>query len=112
MAIEFTDRYGGHPPSWLRGCHDCEAMGVIPEWRGPVDGEGCMVLDPDDERDHWEFERCACCGGSGRVSAWRTALRVPRWLWRGLCFVWDMGVLRNKQYRPQEWTWQQEFAVA
>ena len=22
MAIEFTDRYVGNPPSWLRGCHD------------------------------------------------------------------------------------------
>ena len=38
MAIEFTDRYGGNPPSWLRGCHDdCEAMGYVPVegGRGP-----------------------------------------------------------------------------
>ena len=31
MEIEFTDRYGGNPPSWLRGCHGhCEAMGYYP----------------------------------------------------------------------------------
>ncbi len=28
LQVEFTDRYDGNAPSWLRGCFECEAMGA------------------------------------------------------------------------------------
>jgi hypothetical protein len=42
MEIEYTDRYGGHSPSWLTACHDdCEAMGWVPvEGPSPLPPEG------------------------------------------------------------------------
>lgn len=109
MTIEFEDRYGGRPPSWLRGCHgDCEAMGYVPVWRAGFDGrersddEIVAIGDPLDEEiaawerahaesphecDGWHFIPCPDCGGSGRASWLTTIARLPRWFVRGARFL-------------------------
>lgn len=104
--MEFTDRYGGRPPSWLRACHGpCEAMGVVPHFNlvGPKEaGMAYPVTEPDPiydalwdeahkaphECDGWHFVKCADCGGSARVGWLTTAGRIPRWLWKGAAFMW------------------------
>lgn len=107
--IEFTDRYGGNAPSWLRGCFECEAMGCSPEKLhdpdrpgvsgiagtdcGPWDKEGkkdyAAYLQRGGERqaDGWYFIPCHRCKGSGRANWLRTLARIPRWLWKGLRFT-------------------------
>ncbi|HEY5988712.1 MAG TPA: hypothetical protein VIV12_20375 [Streptosporangiaceae bacterium] len=105
--IIFTDRYGGNPPSWLRSCLECMAMGCSPEPcpRENGGGQGSAPVDPcprPDEHlkpdfDGWHFLRCTDCNGSGRVS-WRVTLaRIPRWLVKGLAFCWQMS---DQQYQP------------
>lgn len=80
MQIEFTDRYGGNPPSWLRGCHGpCEAMGYYPDMK-----EGVPI-------DDVEFVACPDCHGTGRVNWLATVARIPRWLWRGVRIVWEFN---------------------
>src|SRR3990167_2151324 len=112
MTIEFTDRYGGNPPSWLRGCHgDCEAMGWVPIYRAEFDisdSDIFMIEDHplgdgeirawdeahreakqagDHECDGWHFVACRECHGTGRVSKRTTIARVPRWLVKGARFL-------------------------
>lgn len=109
VSIEFTDRYGGNAPLWLRGCFECEAMGCSPEKLHEPDKPGAsgvagVDLPPFDregleayqaylqrggerQADGWYFLPCEGCGGSGRVSRLRTLLRIPRWLWKGLRFT-------------------------
>lgn len=73
MDLEFTDRYGGHPPSWLRGCLDqCEATGWVPE---------------QNDAGEYDFVECRACHGTGRVGWGTTILRIPRWFWKGLLFI-------------------------
>lgn len=74
VVVEFTDRYGGQAPSWLRGCHaGCEATG----WLAPAEYEG-------------EFTPCPACGGTGRCSWRQTITLLPRWLWKGQQFIWEL----------------------
>ena len=100
LNVEFTDRYGGYPPSWLRTCHgDCEAMGWVP-----------IQLQADAEHpDGWRFMPCRACGGTGRVS-WLVSLgRVPRWLWKGIRFMrWALPAEAN----PPEWGFLKRLRVA
>ena len=118
MNVEFTDRYGGNAPSWLRGCHsDCEAMGVVPIFvaqREPGENE-CVTEDEGSPKwrgaweaahakphaepcDGWHFVSCPDCNGTGRVSLLRSFALVPRWLWKGAGFIRSMGP--NKDVRP------------
>lgn len=104
--IEFTDRYGGNPPSQLRGCYGpCEAMGVVPVYQaiGDQSGKIVPVRDGDEDvslvaawhaaeavspsEDGWHFVPCPECHGTGRVSWFRTIARVPRWLIKGMRFT-------------------------
>lgn len=123
--IEFTDRYGGRSPSWLRACHgQCEAMGVYPvhvdahaklgemseeEFRkslvSPV-GDltryeraevDRLVIAHGIAEDGWYFIRCQECRGTGRVSWLTTLARVPLWIPRAVSHVW--------QFRPGSAYW-------
>jgi hypothetical protein len=80
MIIEFTDRYGGNPPSILRCClGPCEGMGCYPDmdnWR-----------ERFGDIDKVPFVKCPDCGGTGRVSWLRTILRFPLWIFRSGRFV-------------------------
>ena len=126
MTIEFTDRYGGRAPSWLRGCHDdCEAMGWVPVFvavRGAEPDEVVMggetnprllalweathAQEHDGPCDGWHFVKCAGCDGSGRVSWIVTLARIPRWLWKGVLFYqWAM----KPAISPDGWTWRMRF---
>ena len=108
MNIEFTDRYGGNVPSWLRGCFGpCEAMGFY-----PVNDPELTVEPTDYERsqineriaagkiepDGWYFIKCPECHGSGRCSWFTTIKRIPKWIWRGVYSFW--------QFRPSSPMWQ------
>lgn len=89
MELEFTDRYGGNPPSWLRGCFDCEAMGFYPEPpKEAVNSDGTIQIDYPGE---WEFVKCPDCNGTGRVSWLSTIARIPRWIWKGIGLMRDAG---------------------
>lgn len=92
MQIEFTDRYGGNPPSWLRACLECEAMGCYPTGSGEDD----------------PFVTCPHCGGTAKIPWWRTLVRLPRWLWQGLRFLWTT---RDPEMHPPEWGWGKRLRV-
>jgi hypothetical protein len=82
ILIEFTDRYGGNPPSWLRVCGGpCEGLGVYVE---PTrrDEDGSINVDTE-----WAFKLCPDCGGSGNRSWFRTLLRIPAWVVKGIPFT-------------------------
>lgn len=117
--IEFTDRYGGRAPSWLRGCHGpCEAMGYVPVYQ--IIASDGLPLDPNNDSDPrlvrqwnaahaelheepcdgWHFVKCPDCGGSGRSSWLRTVALIPRWLTRGARF---MPIALRKEAHPPEW---------
>lgn len=131
MQIEFTDRYGGQPPSWLRGCHgDCEAMGYVPLFSDvalPVDDMRLRSADPLTRAemmawnaahvemnkgpehhicDGWHFVKCLDCNGTGRVSWLRAVLRIPRWFINGLRFY---GFAMQPEVNPPNWTWRRRF---
>lgn len=91
MQIEFTDRYGGNPPSWLRGCFTCEAMGCYPEPPNSAYGPD-SVMNINADIDEWKFVPCPDCNGTGRVSWLVSILRIPRWIWKGICFVREAGL--------------------
>lgn len=119
----FTDRYGGRPPSWLRGCFgECEATGYYPVKAHPADPpkpEDVVTSYADvavhklterellvvkgriarGERqpDGWYFLLCPKCGGTGRVPWLVTLARIPRWLWRGVRNMWE--------FRPSSAIW-------
>lgn len=105
--IEFTDRYGGNPPSWLRGCFDqCEATGYVPIFKPLVlmseqerknnlgiRGDEKYLLDwiaaekENPSKDNWHFLKCHSCHGTGRVSWFKTFLRIPKWILKGIHFI-------------------------
>ena len=90
--MEFTDRYGGRPPSWLRGCFgDCEATGYVPihASRLPDEYREAWVKAEAGEHaeDGWHFVPCPRCRGTGRVSWPATILRIPFWIYRGVVFL-------------------------
>jgi hypothetical protein len=108
MSVEFTNRYGGRPPSWLLSCHGpCEAMGFYPV---RADDHQLTAVETSQiahriaegrvEDDGWYFLRCPACRGTGRVSWLVTVGRVPRWTWRGLRFMWDC---RRSEWHPPQW---------
>lgn len=114
MNVEFTDRYDGKPPSWLRGCHeDCEATGVVPILGPPrvPPADRWMaahVAAGDHDCDGWHFVTCLACAGTGRVAWFVTLARVPRWLWRGLAFMrWGL----RADVHPPEWGFWKRFRV-
>ncbi len=97
MQIEFTDRYGGNPPSWLRGCFDCEAMGcmpvdskISPEWVKSYLSNHPECEGPDELG--YIFAICPYCNGAGRVSWLATVQRIPRWIWKGITFPGEVGL--------------------
>ena len=99
--IEFTDRYGGNAPSWLRGCHgDCEAMGVVPMNGAELSDIDRTVLEHarGKSEDGWYFVECPSCHGTGLCSWLTTVARLPRWLWRGVRTCWNLGP------RSEVWT--------
>lgn len=88
MNVEFTDRYDGEPPSWLRSCHgECEATGWVP---------GDELDDP--------FSKCTACHGTGRVSWFVTVTRIPQWLRKGAQFMW---AARHREMHPPDWGFRQ-----
>ena len=124
MNVEFTDRYGGHHPSWLRMCHGhCEGLSVYPVYdrdsdertsrdradptHGPTEVERRAVQQQiathGRQDDGWYFIRCEACSGSGRVPWHITVMRIPRWIDRGLRFCWQMRP--SSGHHPQEWSW-------
>jgi hypothetical protein len=129
--IEFTDRYGGNPPSGLRGCFECEAMGWSPEpcYADPQptgytdDGIRAIPTDaalgvtepcprPTEHQqpdwDGWHFLRCAECWGTGRVPWYVSIARIPRWLAKGAAFFWRMS---DRRYQPSHFTYRQHISL-
>lgn len=102
--IEFTDRYGGNMPSGLRGCHDCDAMGVSPRMI-PVPG-----VDPKEiSAEHtWDFVTCESCHGTARVSWFATAARVPGWFFKSIRFTF-IEAPRFHAGEPRYVGWKQGF---
>lgn len=114
MNIEFTDRYGGTPPSWLQGCHgECEATGWYPEpcarterdgGSGPGPVDPCQK--PDDhlaaDFDGWHFLRCGECKGTGRVVWYVSLARIPAWIAKAGRFFWTMS---DRRYQPAHFTY-------
>lgn len=107
MQVEFVDRYTGDPrgrPTAFNACHECEAMG----W--DITKEPQAGAEPDEDGYYWTH--CKDCGGSGRVSVWRNLpRRLPRWLWKGLRFIWDTNVGYNRACRAPWHTRRQHFAL-
>lgn len=122
--MEFTDRYGGRAPSWLRACHGgCEAMGVLPIHRNGFDAalDGLELADQPlttaelaawdalhvdeqfrgDPCDGWHFIPCTECGGSGRVSWLRTLARLPGW---AVCGARFFLTALNHPGNPPTWS--------
>jgi hypothetical protein len=96
-GVEFTDRYGGHAPPWLRGCKGhCEAMGCYPlqvqarPGAAMVSGLTGNRLEAEEARregrlievdeDGWAWVRCGVCNGTGVQSRWEAARTIPRLL--------------------------------
>lgn len=90
MNVEFTDRYGGNPPSALTIC------------RGQCEGTGWIPAEPN-------WLKCAECRGTGKCSTWRAIAGVPRWVWRGLKFI-RFAMQRN--VNPPHWTFRKRLRVA
>ena len=116
MKIEFTDRYGGNPPSWLRGCFsDCEAMGRYPVFNPNHPNNSELSFDGratakelhewkilhreagDHKCDGWHFILCPSCHGTGRVSWFVTLGRIPRWIVRGIKFLYQSPTMGKKR---------------
>lgn len=100
MEIEFTDRYGGRMPSWLRACHgQCEAMGAVPIKKGERE-EPWATLWAEAEtaeptNDGWHFVTCPECHGTGRVGWLTTVLRVPIWFWKGFASARELCPIKS-----------------
>lgn len=69
--IQFIDRYGGHLPSTLTICDECEGMGWSADFDAHPDG---LII------------QCPQCHGSKRCRWFTAFLRIPRWFWRGVRF--------------------------
>ncbi len=112
MNVEFTDRYGGRAPAWIRGCHgQCKAMGFYPtkdrsQWPEGTRPPGAPEEDgtPD---DGWRFVTCRKCNGTGHVSWFRSIARIPLWIWKGIRFA---RVALDAKVNPPEWTFRKRFA--
>jgi hypothetical protein len=109
--IEFVDRYSatGTPyPHLLTACFECEGMGCYPvkdpriEYGPgeliPVEGKytrwelhqiDLQIAENGPEEDGWYFIKCPVCLGTCKVSRWRSLLRFPGWVVKGLRFVWN-----------------------
>lgn len=115
MEIEFTDRYGGRCPSWLRGCFaDCEATGVVPICN-PDRQKGDLRLnikiqepyysmwwkEHNDAGEHdcdgWHFVKCEECNGTGKTHWLITVARIPIWIIRGIKFLYQSPTIGNKR---------------
>jgi hypothetical protein len=100
-TIEFTDRYGGNPPAWIRSCHECEAMGGYFE----TCNENLWCQRPSDHNnltfDGWHVLRCSACNGTGRVPWYVSVARIPRWIVKGLRFFDQMA---RPRYRASHMT--------
>jgi len=97
MNVEFTDRYDGRAPSWLRGCFgDCEATGFVPVPR-EQNPDGSINVETE-----WDMVKCPSCKGTGRVSWLTTIARIPRWLWKGAAFM--KMVAPAREMHPPSWT--------
>ncbi|MEK6878627.1 MAG: hypothetical protein AABY22_03415 [Nanoarchaeota archaeon] len=119
MQIEFTDRYGGNPPSWLRGCFDdCEATGYVPiKKRGTgldqvfrnekkekiYDALWDQAEKESPSDDGYHFVKCPSCKGTGLVSWIRTILRVPRWIVKGIKFTFTAPTMGSKRTLRDIW---------
>ncbi len=119
LNVEFTDRYDGQLPSWLRLCRHCEGMGAYPvkvlngDWRGGFHREELTSYQSNAvhrwiethgaEADDWYFIRCEMCHGTRHISWGVTLTRIPRWIWRGGVFMWDMRP--SRAVHPPEWSW-------
>ena len=91
MTHEFTDRYGGNPPSSLRICRGpCEGMGYYPDMDNWLENYRTI--------EDVAFLECPDCGGTGRTSWIETTLRIPGWLIGGIRFVF-MGPARGQRNR-------------
>jgi hypothetical protein len=115
--IEFTDRYGGRTPSWLRSCHgDCEAMGVVPVSNPLADlqvdhgphkyyyvDKWWDAENKEHAEDGWHFVKCPECHGTGRVSWWIALSRIPRWLVKGTQFCFQCGNLTDMPWHKSLW---------
>lgn len=97
---EFTDRYQGTGRAYPHGLTVCI---------GQCEGMGCYpVLDTDrdntlhelqeisrirsergPEADGYYFIRCDECNGTGKCSKLETVRRIPRWIRKGIRFLWD-----------------------
>lgn len=111
IQVEFTDRYDGNSPSWLRACLECEAMGCAPvkahartdRFGADFDSPNCeltewqqsevsrLIADGKQKADGWYFLHYQGCNGTGRVSWLKTILRVPRWIKKGITFTFKDG---------------------
>lgn len=100
--IEFTDRYGGRRPNWLTACHDCDAMGCYPEWRGAVSDDGKMMIDAQSHEDAWEFVICETCNGTAVGPWYQPIARLPHWLWNGMKFT--LRLTLNKDMGLPTWS--------
>jgi hypothetical protein len=116
--VVYVDRYGPKgPPSTLRACGACDAMGCYPVHARSVGGpthEGnlaCSAPATTEEcaawwtaeakepaEDGWHFIGCGECGGSARVSWLRTLARVPGWLVGGARVF-----LEFRKHEPSAW---------
>jgi len=75
--MEFTDRYGGNPPSSLRVCRSrCEGMGCYPD-----------MSQYKDHIDDVQFVKCEVCNGTSKCSWLETLSRIPRWFVGCFTFV-------------------------
>lgn len=106
-TIEFTDRYGGRTPSYLRGCFgQCEAMGWVPiRSDDPEEPWHTLWMEAEKEspsEDGWHFVKCPSCHGTGRVSWIRTIIRIPWWLVRASRQTWMLTMHRKWFLEPNE----------
>ena len=124
-TIEFTDRYGGRTPSWLRACFNhCEGMGYVPifsaECLSDVERKGRVTTESEHGKwlpawrkaeakehasDGWHFVTCPDCHGSGRVPWYVSLVRIPKWLWRGCWLIWHAPDVRP------DWSWWKGFKL-
>jgi len=119
--VIFIDRYGPKgPPSLLRACYRCDAMGCYPvssraEEATAAEREAWAAAEAKGPADDgWHFIRCADCRGSARISWLSTLARFPSWLAKGtrvfrqfrahepsvwvrfkICFLYDLGLARR-----------------
>lgn len=116
IELQFTDRYGGNSPAWLRGCHDrCEAMGFFPL----SDPTTSLIYSREHEKDVelWKqalskgkepdeigyiFVKCPTCKGTGMVSWLRSLSLIPAFIARGFQWHWLKTCFSSEMHPPQD----------